>query len=304
MSGWRGNRRLVLATSALISLLFLGACDPELMFTPVPPTETPVILPASPTVDPVLPTLPEGFEAEDPLATRVAGFQPRVLTLAPNTSFTATPLPPPTETFIRLQFTMLDGVSLESLLFGAPRRPAPTVLLLHDADATKEALFNTARTLQTAGLNVVVLDQRGFGSSGGTRDWSRAAQDVVSVLERLHSLPNLDQNRLYVLGVGAGANLALTGCANTNLCQAAVLISPLPALNGAALESALPAYGGRPLLLAYGSADAQSAAAAAALETNFRGVRRSLPYESAARGMILLDSEPNLSEIIARWLLE
>lgn len=304
MTGWQNTRRLTLFCVALIGALALGACDPELMLTPVPPTETIFILPASPTVDPRLPTLPEGEPADDRLATQVAAFQPRVPTLAPNTDFTVTPVPPPTEVFISLQFAMPDGALLEGLLFGAPRRPAPTVLLLHDADSTKEAWRNAARSLQVSGLNAVALDLRGFGRSGGVRDWSRAAQDVISVLERLRGLPSLDPNRLYVLGVGEGANVALSGCAITAFCRAAVLISPVPMLAATPIEAALPAYGARPLLLAYGRDDPRSAAAAAALQSNSSVAWRILPYESAARGMILLEREPNLIEIVARWLLE
>jgi pimeloyl-ACP methyl ester carboxylesterase len=303
MTGLPVVRRYGALCGALIVALLLGACDPELMFTPVPPTETIFILPPSPTIDPRPPTLPDS-EADDRLATQVAAFLPRVPTLLPNTGVTVTPLPPPTEVFIGLQFVMPDGALLESLLYSAPRRPAPTVLLLHDTDGNKEIWRNLARTWQIGGLNVVALDLRGYGMSGGVRDWARVPQDVVTVLERLRGLPNLDPNRLYVLGVGAGANAALSGCAATSLCRAAVLISPLPALADASLESVLPAYGARPLLFAYGREDSSSVAAAAALEANFRGERRILPYEGAARGIILLEREPNLVEIIARWLLE
>ncbi|MDW8299914.1 MAG: alpha/beta fold hydrolase [Anaerolineae bacterium] len=303
MHGLRAARRLAALCFALIVLLLLSACDPELMFTPIPPTDTIFILPASPTVDPRLPTLPES-EADDRLATQVAAFQPRVPTLMPNMAVTVTPLPPPTEVFISLQFVMPDGTLLESLLFGAPRRPAPTVILLHDSDGTKESWLRLARTWQISGLNVIALDLRGYGMSGGARNWSRAVQDVINVLERLRNLPNLDPNRLYLLGVGAGANVALSSCANAPFCRAAVLISPLPSLEGTQIESSLSAYGARPLLLAYGRDDVRSAAAAAAIEANFRGERRSLPYEGASRGMILLEREPNLVEIVARWLLE
>jgi predicted esterase len=136
------------------------------------------------------------------------------------------------------------------------------------------------------------------------RDWSRAAQDVVSVLERLRGLPNLDPSRLYTLGIGEGANAALSGCAGVDFCRAAALISPLPVLAAAPIEAALPAYGARPLLLAYGRDDSRSAAAAAALQSNSRSTWRVLPYQSAARGMILIEREPNLIESIARWFLE
>ncbi|MFQ3535630.1 MAG: hypothetical protein SNJ58_07115 [Aggregatilineales bacterium] len=303
MIGSPVTRRWVALSGTLVACLLLAACDPELMFTPVPPTQTFFILPPSPTIDPRPPTLPDS-EADDRMATQVAAFQPRVPTILPDRGVTVTPLPPPTEVFIRLQFAMPDGVLLESLLFGAPRRPAPTVLLLHDSDGAKEEWLSLARTWQISGLNVVALDLRGYGLSGGTRDWARAAQDVVSVLERLRGLPNLDPNRLYTLGVGAGANAALSGCASASFCRGAALISPLPTLAGIPIEAALPAYGARPLLLAYGREDSSSAGAATAIEANFGGERRSLPYEGAGRGMILLEREPNLVEIIARWLLE
>ncbi len=303
MTGLPVTRRAAALCGALIAALLLSACDPELMFTPVPPTETIFILPASPTIDPRPPTLPDS-EADDRLATQVAAFLPRVPTLLPNSGVTVTPLPPPTEVFIALQFVMPDGALLEGFLFSAPRRPAPTVLLLHDSDGTKEVWRDFARGWQVGGLNVLALDLRGYGMSGGVRDWARTAQDVVNVLERLRSLPSLDPSRLYVLGVGAGANAALDGCAAASLCRAAVLISPLPALEGVPLEAALDAYGDRPLLLAYGREDALSAAAAEALAANSRGERRILPYEGGARGIILLEREPNLVEIVARWLLE
>ncbi|RMF51349.1 MAG: alpha/beta fold hydrolase [Chloroflexota bacterium] len=304
MRGWRATRLWATLCGVALSALLLSACDPELLFTPVPPTETLFIMPASPTIAPRLPTLPEGEAVDDALATQVAAFQPRVPTLVPNTAFTVTPLPPPTQVFISLPFAMPDGALLGSLLFGAPRRPAPAVLLLHDADATKEAWLQVARTLQASGLNAIALDLRGFGESSGTPSWTRSVQDVIAVLERLRSLPNLDPNRLYVLGIGAGANIAFSSCASASFCRAAALISPLPVLEGVPLEAASAAYGARRLLIAYGREDARSAAAVTSLAANLAGERRILPYEGAARGMILLESQPNLIEIIARWLLE
>ena len=68
-----------------------------------------------------------------------------------------------------------------------------------------------ARRLARAGVTVLRFDSRGVGQSGGTRTWMRAAEreDCEAAVRRVARARGVDRARVYAVGYGLGAAVAL-----------------------------------------------------------------------------------------------
>lgn len=285
--------------ACLIVAMLVTACD---VLGPEPtPTPTFPILAASPTVNPLAPVGDEdALDAIAAMGTRIAAYTPAAGELAPDGS-TLTPTPLPTEASYRMSFAMIDGLSLAATFLGAARRPAPTVILLHDAPGNREDWITFAAQLQRAGVNAMMVDLRGYGDTGGTIDLSKAVSDMQSLYARLSTLPGIDPARISFMGAGLGANLAIAACAVISGCRSAAVISPQPDAAGINASDMMAAYGRRPILLAGARAEGNSAAVAEVLEKLAQGDKRLLLYDGDQRGVRLLEAQPTLSEIVIRW---
>jgi len=67
-----------------------------------------------------------------------------------------------------VELTAADGVKLKVSYFAAAK-PGPGVLLLHQCNRQRKIWDGLAAQLAAAGINVLTLDYRGFGESGGDR---------------------------------------------------------------------------------------------------------------------------------------
>ena len=156
---------------------------------------------------------------------RQQGFQPTPLTLQ------FTPLPPQPKTAFKfpppyrieeVSFTSAhDNTKLAgTLTVPSGEGPFPAVLLVsdlgpqdRDASQGEYKLFGAmADYLTRHGVAVLRLDDRGVGQSGG--DWRTATpldllKDAQTAMNFLRSRPRIDIAQLGVIGVGAGANVAL-----------------------------------------------------------------------------------------------
>src|SRR5271167_681639 len=65
-----------------------------------------------------------------------------------------------------VDLTAADGTRLKASYFAAPK-PGPGVLLLHQCNRQRKVWDGLGRQLAAAGINVLTLDYRGFGESGG-----------------------------------------------------------------------------------------------------------------------------------------
>ena len=67
-----------------------------------------------------------------------------------------------------VDLTAADGTKLKATFFAAAK-PAPGVLLLHQCNRQRKVWDGLAQQLASAGINVLTLDYRGYGESGGDR---------------------------------------------------------------------------------------------------------------------------------------
>jgi pimeloyl-ACP methyl ester carboxylesterase len=281
----------------LLLALFLVGCDTE---TPIPPTPTFLVLAASQTVAPAAPTVPPTSESVN---VGERDFTPGAPAVSiDNPAVTVTPTPAPTQPSFPMQFVADDGLSIAGIYYAAPTRPAPTVLLLHMAGSNKGAWGLFGPQLQAAGHNVLAIDLRGSGDTGGKPDWSKAPQDISGVLARLVALPGVDAQRISIIGADVGANLAVGACADSPTCKAVVMLSPMLDSQGINAADALPRYGNRPLLIVASRGDRASVDASTALDKLSKGDHRLIVQDGGEHGTALLDAHPDLAGTIAQWL--
>ena len=116
-----------------------------------------------------------------------------------------------------------DGLILKGDYYSSPEAGV-AVLLLHMNNSNKEAWSPFIPALHEAGYGVLAVDTRGFGSTGGVRDFELAQTDVQAWLDWLKSQDGV--TGVAIIGASVGANLALVACANDAECLTVIALSP------------------------------------------------------------------------------
>jgi dienelactone hydrolase len=116
-----------------------------------------------------------------------------------------------------VDLTALDGMKLKATYFAAAK-PAPGVLLLHQCNRQRKVWDDLAARLAASGLNVLTVDYRGFGESGGTpfdklTNDERAKfvaeklpLDVETAFQYLSVQPGVTRGIIGVGGASCGVN--------------------------------------------------------------------------------------------------
>lgn len=275
--------------------LTIAGCDTP----PTPePTLTPtfVVIPASPTVNPLPPT-PNTNVINN---ADTHEFTPAAQPISPNGTSTSTPVA--IQTNISLHFITSEGLNLVGTFYVVARNPAPTVLLLHMLGGNKESWQPFAKQLQAAGYNVLAIDLRGYGATGGQPDWTKAPQDVNTILNQLADLPGVDPKRISVIGANSGANVGLNACAKSAVCKTLILLSPALDYQGLKTSDAMTTFGAHPVLIVASHDDQPSGLDSAQLDKLATGDHRLIEYDGAVHGIPLLSARTDLVGIIVQWL--
>jgi len=112
-----------------------------------------------------------------------------------------------------------DGTKLKATYFGASK-PGPGVLLLHQCNRQRKIWDGLAQQLASAGLNVLTLDLRGFGESGGTpidkatpqeaqAEGNQWPSDIDIAFQYLQSQNGVNREAIGVGGASCGVNNAV-----------------------------------------------------------------------------------------------
>jgi pimeloyl-ACP methyl ester carboxylesterase len=144
-------------------------------------------------------------------------------TLTPVFAQDATPTPQAVEV------TAADGLVLVGDFYAAPEADGekPAVLLLHMLDSSRTAWNPLLPALVADGYNVLAVDLRGHGETGGSRDWAKAQEDTQAWLAWLREQPSVKDDSLSIIGASIGTTLALVGCAADEQCVTAIALSPV-----------------------------------------------------------------------------
>ncbi len=115
-----------------------------------------------------------------------------------------------------VDLTASDGTKLKATYFSAGK-PGPGVLLLHQCNRNREVWYGLADQLAAAGINVLALDYRGFGESGGVPNTKATPQelqaeqakwpgDIDVAFQYLQSQPGVARDTIGVGGASCGVN--------------------------------------------------------------------------------------------------
>lgn len=104
---------------------------------------------------------------------------------------------------------------------------APTALVLHDGSGSISDALPIARTLHSAGLNVLLFDYRGFGRSTGRHpDQASMQEDSEGALTFLTNVQHVAPSQIILYGSGLGASLAVRLAAQHHNIPALILAAP------------------------------------------------------------------------------
>ena len=138
--------------------------------------------------------------------------------------------------------TTADGTKLKVSYFAADK-PGPGVLLLHQCNRQRRIWDGLALQLQAAGINVLTLDLRGFGESGGDPQPKLTPQqaqaqvakwpgDIDVAFEYLKTQTEVKQDAIGVGGASCGVNNSVQTARRHPEVKSLVLLSGTTDLNG------------------------------------------------------------------------
>jgi pimeloyl-ACP methyl ester carboxylesterase len=134
-----------------------------------------------------------------------------------------------------------DGLTLVGDFYPVPDGVAerPGVLLLHGGAGNRHTWEPLIGPLLDNGFNVLTVDQRAHGETGGVRDMIATIADVQVWLDWMRQQPTVEDNSLATIGASWGTPPALAGCATDEGCVTTIAISPgdYPLLNEAMFET-------------------------------------------------------------------
>lgn len=151
-----------------------------------------------------------------------------------------------------VHFPAQDGVRLSGWFIPSPRnsrREGATIVLVHGwgwnrlgdsasdllanfSGATPVELLRLAHALHYEGFHVLLFDLRNHGESAAQPPVTfgqQEAKDLLGAIEYLQDRPEVDRNRIGVIGFSMGANAVLYALPQTDQICAAVAVQPTTA---------------------------------------------------------------------------
>jgi dienelactone hydrolase len=211
-----------------------------------------------------------------------------------------------------------DGVMLSaSYYLPAPDRLGPAMLLLHQCNRDRQAWNELASDLATAGIKVLTLDFRGYGTSGGDQITGVNAQaqaqretvmkekgpgDVDAAFGYLLSQKTVDRSRVAI----GGAGCAVAPAADAAMRHKEVIA--LMVLSGAAGDQARAYVSQTPGLAVFGASGENETTGdtskpikdIVAASKNLQSTVKT--YPGFQPGVLLFSRFPDLEPLIVNWL--
>jgi len=168
--------------------------------------------------------------------------------------------------------TTSDGVAISGYFVKGAAPKGPAVVLLHMLGRTKEdwdPIIEKYLGPET-GFCFLAIDLRGHGQSVrqgekvlnrkefSEKDLDDMAGDIGAAVKWLKTRPEVDPDKIGILGASIAANLALVFASQDTTIKAVGLLSPSRNYRGAKTIEAMKAYGKRPVFMAVASEDMQS----------------------------------------------
>jgi dipeptidyl aminopeptidase/acylaminoacyl peptidase len=138
-----------------------------------------------------------------------------------------------------VHFPSLDGVPLAAWFLTAERTPAAAVVLLAGYGHARAGMLPHANYLHRAGYNVLLLDFRGRGESGGgeVTIGAREPLDVRAAVSYLLTRSEVDPHRIAAQGISLGAASGILALAADPRIAAVVSEAAFTTLTGTVARS-------------------------------------------------------------------
>ena len=201
-----------------------------------------------------------------------------------------------------------DGVNLKATYFSSGR-PGPGMLLLHQCNMDRHAWDSLAEDLAGNGFNVLTVDFRGFGESGGSKSTdpdTRAAErkkwpsDVDAAFSYLTSQKGVDQSRLAVGGASCGVTQSSDLAARNHSIRALTILS------GRASDEAKEYIANTPSLAVFGAASEGDTGAAQGITEALHASKNPKSvlkiYQGTEHGVPMFAKNSELEPMIVTWL--
>jgi dienelactone hydrolase len=201
-----------------------------------------------------------------------------------------------------------DGVTLKGTYFSAGR-PGPAMLLLHQCNMDRHAWDGLAEDLASNGFQVLTIDFRGFGESGGSKSTDpseRAAArqkwpaDVDAAFAYLTKQKGVDQSRIAVGGASCGVTQSSDLAARHHEIRALLLLS------GMASDAAKAYLASNASLPVFGAASEGDTGAAKGIQEAVAASKdpKSMVkiYAGTEHGVPMFTKNPDLEPMIVAWL--
>lgn len=131
-----------------------------------------------------------------------------------------------------VELTAVDGARLRGWFLPSRARDGaaqPVVVVLHGWGSAAEDLLPAAPVLLEAGLSLLFVDARGHGRSDATEFMSmpRFAEDLEAAVAWVRARPDVDADRIAVVGHSVGAGAALLAASRDRGIAAVVSIASM-----------------------------------------------------------------------------
>jgi len=215
----------------------------------------------------------------------------------------------PTPTPNTTEIEAADGRLLKGDLYRPdviPDEGVPTLLLMHQNQATRYSYESAIPLFVEAGYIVLAVDLRGHGQTGGSVDWEQAQDDTQKWLAGLREQEGVNDAKIAIIGASIGSNLALIGCAQDAQCVTAVALSPgLNYFGVQPKDFVADGLENRSALLIAGNRDRESADAIRALFVVAKGKVAAQMFPSGSHGTAFFGTERSRRDtmaLILTWL--
>ena len=120
--------------------------------------------------------------------------------------------------------------------------PVPAAVICHGFGASHRAMRSSARILARQGIASLIFDFRGHGSSEGAMD-GKMVDDVVSAWNTLKQFPEVDKNRMGLIGHSLGAMSAIMAAEKVKSPRALIALSCPGETNAGDFNELQPDFG-------------------------------------------------------------
>lgn len=129
--------------------------------------------------------------------------------------------------YMPVDFLGPQGQSVKGIWAPCGPSSGPVILWLHSRKQTTTEINQDIQPLGQAGLHVFAMEFRGFGSSTGETTEANILDDVGASVAWLEKHEGVAGGRIFLGGVGLGANLALKASTRYPV-HGVIAVNPLP----------------------------------------------------------------------------